>query len=550
MKKLIAALCLVPSLAWGQAAVRQSGVVSNNDMSKWTTSQILQSAGSYLGDQTGLGVNPFAITDNKGNGLCFYTAAVPGVNPFCIGHDSNSNISFTANGTSYQFPFVVGGIVGPGSTTVGHPAVWNNTIGTLLTDTTVLTTTQLLNSTNNLVTTQTVPAGSVGQGALYFNTVRSGGFGQYGNSLVHYEVSTAIPGGQFDVGSTTWANALNLTGGNIFGSWSGANTPARNLGQTYTVGAAVGEEINFGNRWSDFGIQTDVGGTRYTVGLQVVPDVLPATGIDNSVALTSFASGSPAVFTLNAHGFYANMGVVFEGTAGITGISDGVTYFVIPTGLTANNFEVSATIGGSAVNTTGSSGTIAVLPSWPGSFGIVTSQSAHGHQIYVGQLTRFNALAPGGYAHLDNGGTIAGGAPARWANVGGNWVAGLDFTTAAFSTNIAISLAAAQQITFVGGATLTGGTTIGLTPVGNGVAGTLFGNNFSSAALQWGGNGSAQPELGFFGASLQLQPTGYGTPTGVALVTNFPGATATLGQTSSTLAALITNLKTLGIIGN
>jgi hypothetical protein len=43
--------------------------------------------------------------------------------------------------------------------------------------------------------------------------------------------------------------------------------------------------------------------------------------------------------------------------------------------------------------------------------------------------------------------------------------------------------------------------------------------------------------------------TGYGTPTGLSITTDFPGATATLVQTSGTLAQLITDLENLGIIG-
>ena len=43
--------------------------------------------------------------------------------------------------------------------------------------------------------------------------------------------------------------------------------------------------------------------------------------------------------------------------------------------------------------------------------------------------------------------------------------------------------------------------------------------------------------------------SGWGLPTGGAVVTNFPGATATLAQCSSVLAQLITILKTARILG-
>lgn len=64
--------------------------------------------------------------------------------------------------------------------------------------------------------------------------------------------------------------------------------------------------------------------------------------------------GAPGVFTWTAHGLLANTPVVFTTTGALpTGITAGVTYFVSATGLTANNFSVSATIGGAAITTTG-----------------------------------------------------------------------------------------------------------------------------------------------------------------------------------------------------
>jgi hypothetical protein len=43
-------------------------------------------------------------------------------------------LTFNINGTVYQFPFVVSGVVGPNTSTVGAPAIWNNATGTLLSD--------------------------------------------------------------------------------------------------------------------------------------------------------------------------------------------------------------------------------------------------------------------------------------------------------------------------------------------------------------------------------------------------------------------------------
>ena len=55
--------------------------------------------------------------------------------------------------------------------------------------------------------------------------------------------------------------------------------------------------------------------------------------------------------------------------------------------------------------------------------------------------------------------------------------------------------------------------------------------------------------VGFFGVAPVARSTGWGTPTGSAMLTNFPGATATLAQTSGTLAALLLHIKSIGLIG-
>jgi hypothetical protein len=77
--------------------------------------------------------------------------------------------------------------------------------------------------------------------------------------------------------------------------------------------------------------------------------------------------------------------------------------------------------------------------------------------------------------------------------------------------------------------TVTGGQAAGITSI-------LFGG--TSASL-----------LGFYGSAGAAQSTGYGTPTGGAKLINFPGATATLAQTSGALAQLLLDLKAIGLLG-
>lgn len=64
---------------------------------------------------------------------------------------------------------------------------------------------------------------------------------------------------------------------------------------------------------------------------------------------------SPAVVSKTSHGLSANDPIVFRTTGALpTGVVAGTTYYVISAGLTANAFEVSASIAGAAVNTSGS----------------------------------------------------------------------------------------------------------------------------------------------------------------------------------------------------
>lgn len=77
-------------------------------------------------------------------------------------------------------------------------------------------------------------------------------------------------------------------------------------------------------------------------------------GQDSMVSGLTVTIATPAVFTLAGHGFVAEQPVFFKTTGALpTGLSVDTGYYVISTGLTANSFQVSATVGGSAVATSG-----------------------------------------------------------------------------------------------------------------------------------------------------------------------------------------------------
>jgi hypothetical protein len=55
--------------------------------------------------------------------------------------------------------------------------------------------------------------------------------------------------------------------------------------------------------------------------------------------------------------------------------------------------------------------------------------------------------------------------------------------------------------------------------------------------------------IGVNGNTPPAQVTGWGTPTGPAVVNNFSGTAATLVQCSNAIAKIITDLKALGFYG-
>jgi hypothetical protein len=133
-----------PALA---QSIQQSGTVTPGHAAQWVTSGILKDAGpATAGNLTELGIS-------KNGGLPFCISSDPNpANPrvqLCEGVSLNGNgfislnsyngaatvpLDLNINGQIYQFPFVISGIVGPGSAGVGNLACWNNTLGTLLKD--------------------------------------------------------------------------------------------------------------------------------------------------------------------------------------------------------------------------------------------------------------------------------------------------------------------------------------------------------------------------------------------------------------------------------
>ena len=100
-------------------------------------------------------------------------------------------------------------------------------------------------------------------------------------------------------------------------------------------------------------------GTEYflSVSGKKIQKFVGSDWVDVSTALgtVTMTIATPAVITKVAHGLLANEIVYFTTTGALpTGIVAGTPYYVSATGLTTDTFQISATQGGSSINTTGS----------------------------------------------------------------------------------------------------------------------------------------------------------------------------------------------------
>ncbi len=88
---------------------------------------------------------------------------------------------------------------------------------------------------------------------------------------------------------------------------------------------------------------------------------------DTTIGTFTVTIASPAVFTKTAHGLINGDIIKFTTTGALpAGISASTNYYVISSGLTADAFQISSTIGGTAINTTGSqSGTHTLILATP-----------------------------------------------------------------------------------------------------------------------------------------------------------------------------------------
>jgi hypothetical protein len=121
------------------------------------------------------------------------------------------------------------------------------------------------------------------------------------------------------------------------------NTAAFTLTAPVNDGSCVLQVVNASGAgaitFSNFSPKSPGGGTFATTATQ-------------SAISVTWTSASPGVCTWTAHGMTANSPVYFGGTTVPTGLTAGTVYYVVGSSITTNTFTVSATPGGTAINTT------------------------------------------------------------------------------------------------------------------------------------------------------------------------------------------------------
>ena len=182
-RSIIVALLFFPTVAFGQSAVSQAGPPSAGHAPMYLNSSggqtFVQDSGAARGGANGVGLSELLLsargtgmppyagqgTGPYGTNFCDYDAPITnatGYHFLCLSANANGGgllavgysggasplpFSFNLNGASYQFPFTIGGIVGPSTTTINDFACWNNTTGSLLKDCSLGVNTPLVGAT-------------------------------------------------------------------------------------------------------------------------------------------------------------------------------------------------------------------------------------------------------------------------------------------------------------------------------------------------------------------------------------------------------------------
>lgn len=158
-------------------------------------------------------------------------------------------------------------------------------------------------------------------------------------------------------------NAHGLAVGDPVYFTTGGSLPTGvTAGQYYFVTAVTTNTFNFsatpgGSNVNTSGTQSGTHTVFFNQPLKLgvpAPGTAPTVSNNQPSATVTITIASPAVITWNGHGLAANDPVSFTTTGALpTGITPNTTYYVMTAGLGTNAFQISATVGGTAITTSG-----------------------------------------------------------------------------------------------------------------------------------------------------------------------------------------------------
>lgn len=129
------------------------------------------------------------------------------------------------------------------------------------------------------------------------------------------------------------------------------------LGKGISLFGAASGSIVTGNdiKGCTDGVFVDVAVNKVNITGNSIHEGTRGISLSRTSATCTITIATPAVITKVAHGLVAGSQVTFSTTGALpTGLATTTVYYVISSGLTPDTFQISATDGGSAVNTSGS----------------------------------------------------------------------------------------------------------------------------------------------------------------------------------------------------
>lgn len=326
LRTLALAFTLLPSLAWGQAAILQGGPWTAGHMPMYSGpgsgTPVVQDGGSAAGGNPGVGLSEIGITARgtgtapyaaQGTGayganFCNYDAPITnstGYHYFCMSPNAQGGgliaygaaggasalpLNFIVNGTTYAFPFSTSGVIGPATTVVGDLAVWNNTTGTLLADVARVTLAQLPAPTSH-----SILGDATGSSTAQWLTSLPSGF--------TIPISTTTFTGQLGVANGGTGAATFTTNGVLYGNGASA-VQVTALGALNTILTGTGaapafsQQPSLGTNGGTLGKITLNGSTSGSVAVQPAAAAgtntlfqLPASNGSNGQVLQTDGTG-------------------------------------------------------------------------------------------------------------------------------------------------------------------------------------------------------------------------------------------------------------------